>query len=164
MGGDFSSPGPPPLSYQSELSSALLTPDKPPPHPLTGQVSCFFFRSSHPSFVTSFSPPVLILSSSSSFVCPQIPASGRLDSTSHGASLAQQSQSLQGNSQLGGGTQLMQRSNPNPRLQADSSFSLVGSADVPEPSLDVRTTENRTLKLFTKLMTKYSTLGFFFFF
>lgn len=58
----------------------------------------------------------------------------------------------------------MQRSNPNPRLQADSSFSLVGSADVPEPSLDVRTTENRTLKLFTKLMTKYSTLGFFFFF
>lgn len=58
----------------------------------------------------------------------------------------------------------MQRSNPNPRLQADSSFSLVGSADVPEPSLDVRTTENRTLKLFTKLMTKYSTLPFFFFF
>ncbi|KAL3062329.1 hypothetical protein OYC64_002186 [Pagothenia borchgrevinki] len=39
VGGDFSSPGPPPLSYQSELSSALLTPDKPPPHPLAGQMS-----------------------------------------------------------------------------------------------------------------------------
>lgn len=38
VGGDFSSPGPPPLSYQSELSSALLTPDKPPQHPLAGQV------------------------------------------------------------------------------------------------------------------------------
>ncbi|XP_028270124.1 zinc finger MIZ domain-containing protein 2-like isoform X2 [Parambassis ranga] len=36
---EFSSPGPPPLSYQSEISSALLTPDKPPPHPLTGQMS-----------------------------------------------------------------------------------------------------------------------------
>lgn len=48
IGGDFSSPGPPPLSYQSELSSALLTPDKPPPHPLAGQVHhhhhhCFRF-------------------------------------------------------------------------------------------------------------------------
>uniref|UniRef100_A0A672Y9E6 Zinc finger, MIZ-type containing 2 n=1 Tax=Sphaeramia orbicularis TaxID=375764 RepID=A0A672Y9E6_9TELE len=39
VGGDFSSPGPPPLSYQSELSSALLTPDKPPPHPLSGQMT-----------------------------------------------------------------------------------------------------------------------------
>lgn len=39
VGGDFSSPGPPPLSYQSELSSALLTPDKPPPHPMAGQMS-----------------------------------------------------------------------------------------------------------------------------
>nr|XP_057928114.1 zinc finger MIZ domain-containing protein 2-like isoform X3 [Doryrhamphus excisus] len=37
VGGEFSSPGPPPLSYQSELSSVLLTPDKLPPHPLTGQ-------------------------------------------------------------------------------------------------------------------------------
>ncbi|MEQ2158688.1 hypothetical protein GOODEAATRI_015026 [Goodea atripinnis] len=35
---NFSSPGPPPLSYQPELSSALLTPDKPPPHPLGSQV------------------------------------------------------------------------------------------------------------------------------
>uniref|UniRef100_A0A3Q3E034 Zinc finger MIZ-type containing 2 n=1 Tax=Labrus bergylta TaxID=56723 RepID=A0A3Q3E034_9LABR len=43
MGGDFSSPGPPPLSYQSELSSALLTPDKPPPHPLAGQ-TCLFLQ------------------------------------------------------------------------------------------------------------------------
>ncbi|KAM9858382.1 zinc finger MIZ domain-containing protein 2-like isoform 2-T2 [Aulostomus maculatus] len=39
IGGDFSSPGPPPLSYQSELPSALLTPDKPPPHQLAGQMS-----------------------------------------------------------------------------------------------------------------------------
>ncbi|XP_054630586.1 zinc finger MIZ domain-containing protein 2-like isoform X2 [Dunckerocampus dactyliophorus] len=39
VGGEFSSPGPPPLSYQSELSSVLLTPDKPPPHLLAGQMS-----------------------------------------------------------------------------------------------------------------------------
>ncbi|XP_031164778.1 zinc finger MIZ domain-containing protein 2-like [Sander lucioperca] len=104
VGGDFSSPGPPPLSYQSELSSALLTPDKPPPHPLAGQMS----------------------------------VSGRLDSTSHGASLSQQqSQGLHGNSQMGGGHQMMQRSNQNPRLQGDGSFGLGGSAEVPEPSLDL---------------------------
>uniref|UniRef100_UPI0037E7C606 zinc finger MIZ domain-containing protein 2-like isoform X2 n=1 Tax=Semicossyphus pulcher TaxID=241346 RepID=UPI0037E7C606 len=104
VGGDFSSPGPPPLSYQSELSSALLTPDKPPPHPLAGQMS----------------------------------VSGRLDSTSHGAPLSQQqSQALHSNSQLGGGNQMMQRSSHNPRLQGDSSFGLGGSAEVPEPSLDL---------------------------
>lgn len=109
IGGDFSSPGPPPLSYQSELSSALLTPDKPPPHPLAGQM----------------------------------PGSGRMDSTSHGAPLQQQqqhqqqSQGLHGNSQLGGGNQMMQRSNQNPRLQGDGSFGLGGSADVPETSLDL---------------------------
>ncbi|XP_056447906.1 zinc finger MIZ domain-containing protein 2 [Gadus chalcogrammus] len=39
VGGDFSSPGPPPLSYQSELPSGLLTPDKPPPHPMGQQMS-----------------------------------------------------------------------------------------------------------------------------
>ncbi|XP_044190975.1 zinc finger MIZ domain-containing protein 2-like isoform X2 [Thunnus albacares] len=104
VGGDFSSPGPPPLSYQSELSSALLTPDKPPPHPLAAQMSI----------------------------------SGRLDSTSHGAPLSQQqSQGLHGNSQLGGGNQMMQRSNQNPRLHGDGSFGLGGTAEVPEPSLDL---------------------------
>ncbi|XP_029017705.1 zinc finger MIZ domain-containing protein 2-like [Betta splendens] len=103
VGGDFSSPGPPPLSYQSELSSALLTPDKPPPHPLAGQMSL----------------------------------SGRQDS-SHGAPLSQQqSQGLHSNSHLPGGSQMMQHSNPNPRLQGDSSFVLGGSAEVPEPSLDL---------------------------
>ncbi|XP_023130106.1 zinc finger MIZ domain-containing protein 2-like isoform X3 [Amphiprion ocellaris] len=102
VGGDFSSPGPPPLSYQSELSSALLTPDKPPPHPLAVQMS----------------------------------VSGRLDSASHGAPLSQQqSQGLHGNPQLG--NQMMQRSNQNPRLQGDGSFGLGGSAEVPEPSLDL---------------------------
>ncbi|XP_041856307.1 zinc finger MIZ domain-containing protein 2-like [Melanotaenia boesemani] len=96
IGGEFSSPGPPPLSYQSELSSALLTPDKPPPHPLAVQMS------------------------------------GRVDSIPHGAPLPQQhSQGLHGN------IQMMQRSNPNPRLQGDVSFGLGGSADVPEPSLDL---------------------------
>uniref|UniRef100_A0A8D3B785 SP-RING-type domain-containing protein n=1 Tax=Scophthalmus maximus TaxID=52904 RepID=A0A8D3B785_SCOMX len=101
VGGDFSSPGPPPLSYQSELSSALLTPDKPPPHPLMS-------------------------------------VSGRMDSTSHGAPLSQQqAQGLHGNSQMGGGnSQMMQRSNQNPRLQGDGSFGL-GGPDVPEPSLDL---------------------------
>uniref|UniRef100_A0A3Q2W4N2 Zinc finger MIZ-type containing 2 n=1 Tax=Haplochromis burtoni TaxID=8153 RepID=A0A3Q2W4N2_HAPBU len=87
IGGDFSSPGPPPLSYQSELSS-----------------------------------------------------SGRMDSTSHGAPLQQhqqQSQGLHGNSQMGGGNQMMQRSNQNPRLQGDGSFGLGGPADVPETSLDL---------------------------
>ncbi|KAM7390963.1 hypothetical protein PAMP_021686 [Pampus punctatissimus] len=102
VGGDFSSPGPPPLSYQSELSSALLTPDKPPPHPLA----------------------------------PQMSISGRLDSTSHGAPLSQQ-QGLHSNSQLGGSSQMMQRSNQNPRLHGDGSFGLGGAADVPEPSLDL---------------------------
>uniref|UniRef100_A0A3P9PXC8 Zinc finger MIZ-type containing 2 n=1 Tax=Poecilia reticulata TaxID=8081 RepID=A0A3P9PXC8_POERE len=34
----FSSPGPPPLSYQPDLSSALLTPDKAPPHQLGPQL------------------------------------------------------------------------------------------------------------------------------
>ncbi|XP_029365499.1 zinc finger MIZ domain-containing protein 2-like isoform X4 [Echeneis naucrates] len=86
VGGDFSSPGPPPLSYQSD----------------------------------------------------QMPVSGHLDSTSHGAPLSQQqSQGLHGNSQLGGSNQMMQRSNQNPRLQGDGSFGLGGSADVPEPSLDL---------------------------
>lgn len=64
--------------------------------------------------------------------------SGRLDSTSHGAPLSQQqSQGLHGNSQLPGGNQMMQHSNQNPRLQGDGSFGLGGSAEVPEPSLDV---------------------------
>lgn len=95
VGGDFSSPGPPPLSYQSELSSALLTPDKPPPHPLAGQMS------SH------------------------------VDSPSHGAPLSQQQpQGLHGN-------QMMQRSNQTPHLQGDASFGLTGSAEVPEPTLDL---------------------------
>ncbi|KAK9521969.1 hypothetical protein VZT92_018471 [Zoarces viviparus] len=103
-GGDFSSPGPPPLSYQSELSSALLTPDKPPSHPLAGQMSL----------------------------------SGRLDSTSHGAPLSQQqSQSLHGNPQMGGGNMMMQRSNQNPRLHGDGSFGLGGATDNTEPSLDL---------------------------
>ncbi|XP_072243235.1 zinc finger MIZ domain-containing protein 2-like isoform X2 [Leuresthes tenuis] len=94
VGGDFSSPGPPPLSYQPELSSALLTPDKPHPHQLAAQMP------------------------------------GRLDSTSHGAPLSQQqSQGLHG-------SQMMQR-NQNPRLQGDGSFAMGGSADVPEPSLDL---------------------------
>uniref|UniRef100_A0A1A8L3B4 SP-RING-type domain-containing protein n=2 Tax=Nothobranchius TaxID=28779 RepID=A0A1A8L3B4_9TELE len=93
---NFSSPGPPPLSYQSEFSSALLTPDKPPPHPLAPQMS------------------------------------GRLDSTSHGAPLSQQqSQGVHGSGQL------MPRGSQNPRLHGDSSFGLGGSADVPEPSLDL---------------------------
>ncbi|XP_037536751.1 zinc finger MIZ domain-containing protein 2 [Nematolebias whitei] len=99
--GNFSSPGPPPLPYQSELSSALLSPDKPPPHPLMSQMP------------------------------------GRLDSTSHGASVSQQqSQGLHGNSQLGG-NQMMQRNNQNPRLQGDPPFGLGVSGEIPEPSLDL---------------------------
>ncbi|KAM9744010.1 LOW QUALITY PROTEIN: zinc finger MIZ domain-containing protein 2-like [Menidia menidia] len=90
-GGDFSSPGPPPLSYQPELSSALLTPDKPPPHPLAAQMT------------------------------------GRLDSVSHGAPLPQGFH----------GSQMMQRGGQNPRHHGDASFGLGGSADVPEPSLDL---------------------------
>lgn len=64
--------------------------------------------------------------------------SGRMDSTSHGAPISQQqSQGIHGNSQLGGGNKMMQRSNQNPRLPGDGSFGLGGSADVPEPTLDV---------------------------
>nr|XP_061835986.1 zinc finger MIZ domain-containing protein 2-like [Nerophis lumbriciformis]XP_061835987.1 zinc finger MIZ domain-containing protein 2-like [Nerophis lumbriciformis] len=47
VGGEFTSPGPPPLSYQSELSSVLLTPDKPPPHPLAGQMASRLDPASH---------------------------------------------------------------------------------------------------------------------
>ncbi|KAF0021431.1 hypothetical protein F2P81_026316 [Scophthalmus maximus] len=36
----------------------------------------------------------------------------------------------------GGNSQMMQRSNQNPRLQGDGSFGL-GGPDVPEPSLDL---------------------------
>lgn len=36
--GEFSS-GPPPLSYQSDLPSGLLTPEKPVGHPMSGQVA-----------------------------------------------------------------------------------------------------------------------------
>lgn len=72
--------------------------------------------------------------------------SGRLDSTSHGAPLSQQqSQGLHGNSQLGGGNQMMQRSNQNPRLQGDGSFGLGGSAEVPEPTLDVSRNQTGTV-------------------
>lgn len=67
---------------------------------------------------------------------------GRLDSTSHGASVSQQqSQGLHGNSQLGG-NQMMQRNNQNPRLQGDPSFGLSVSGEIPEPSLDVSRTRS----------------------
>ena len=142
VGGDFSSPGPPPLSYQSELSSALLTPDKPPPHPLAGQVtssspssSCFISKDQSVKFLL-FLFLFLFLS--------QMSVSGRLDSTSHGAPLSQQqSQGLHSNPQLGGSNQMMQRSNQNPRLQGDGSFGLGGSAEVPEPTLDVSLNQNQ---------------------
>uniref|UniRef100_H3CJZ8 Zinc finger MIZ-type containing 2 n=1 Tax=Tetraodon nigroviridis TaxID=99883 RepID=H3CJZ8_TETNG len=107
VGGDFSSPGPPPLSYQSELSAALLTPDKPPPHPLSVQVSLIIMP-------------------------------GHADSPSHAAPLSQQqAQGLHGNAHLGGSSQMMQRSNHTPSLQGDASFGLPGSAEVPEPTLDL---------------------------
>lgn len=80
-----------------------------------------------------------------------MPGSGRMDSTSHGAPLQQhqqQSQGLHGNSQMGGGNQMMQRSNQNPRLQGDGSFGLGGPADVPETSLDV----SRNRLYFTELL------------
>ncbi|KAM3868125.1 zinc finger MIZ domain-containing protein 2 [Diretmus argenteus] len=109
MGGDFSSPGPPPLSYQSELPSALLTPDKPPPHPLAGQMSLTGRLDS-----TSHGAPL----------------SQQQPQGIHG-----NSQLGGGNP----GNQMMQRSNQNPRLQGDGSFGLggPGGSEVPEPSLDL---------------------------
>ncbi|KAF7645793.1 hypothetical protein LDENG_00197970 [Lucifuga dentata] len=68
----------------------------------------------------------------------QMSIAGRLDSASHGAPLSQQqSQGLHGNAQLGGGNQMMQRSNQNSRLQGDGSFGFGGVAEVPEASLDL---------------------------
>ncbi|XP_056139307.1 zinc finger MIZ domain-containing protein 2 isoform X2 [Lampris incognitus] len=109
VGGDFSSPGPPPLSYQSELPSGLLTPDKPPSHPLAGQMSLpgRLDSTSHGAPLSQQQPQVL-----------------------HG-----NSQMGAGNP----GNQIMQRSNQNPRLHGDSSFGLggPGGSEVPEPSLDL---------------------------
>lgn len=84
VGGDFSSPGPPPLSYQSELSSALLTPDKPPPHPLAGQVTQQHLHHLHhhhvltvnikpPLFPSLLPPPLLFLSLSFSSLPLRLP-------------------------------------------------------------------------------------------
>uniref|UniRef100_A0A3B4UIJ1 Zinc finger MIZ domain-containing protein 2-like n=1 Tax=Seriola dumerili TaxID=41447 RepID=A0A3B4UIJ1_SERDU len=131
--------GPAPSSSTSVASSSspINTPDYPGPAPsYPGQSSSFsdFSGPGTPGVGGDFSspgPPPLSYQS-------ELSISGRMDSTSHGAPLSQQqSQGLHGNSQLGGGNQMMQRSNQNPRLQGDGSFGLGGSAEVPEPSLDL---------------------------
>uniref|UniRef100_A0AAX7U6F0 SP-RING-type domain-containing protein n=1 Tax=Astatotilapia calliptera TaxID=8154 RepID=A0AAX7U6F0_ASTCA len=115
---DFSGPGTP--SIGGDFSSP-----GPPPLSYQSELSS--------ALLTADKPPPHPLAG-------QMPGSGRMDSTSHGAPLQQhqqQSQGLHGNSQMGGGNQMMQRSNQNPRLQGDGSFGLGGPADVPETSLDL---------------------------
>ncbi|XP_035772316.1 zinc finger MIZ domain-containing protein 2-like, partial [Neolamprologus brichardi] len=115
---DFSGPGTP--SIGGDFSSP-----GPPPLSYQSELSS--------ALLTPDKPPPHPLAG-------QMPGSGRMDSTSHGAPLQQHQQQLQGlhgNSQMGGGNQMMQRSSQNPRLQGDGSFGLGGSADVPETSLDL---------------------------
>ncbi|XP_067087161.1 zinc finger MIZ domain-containing protein 2-like isoform X2 [Osmerus mordax] len=106
--GEFSS-GPPPLSYQSDLPSGLLTPDKPSGHPMSGQMS-------HPGR----------LDSSHSSLPPQQQQHHGLHGNSHmggGGGPMMQQRNLP---------------SQNPRLHTDN-FSLGGppGSDVPEPSLDL---------------------------
>uniref|UniRef100_A0A4W6E4Q7 SP-RING-type domain-containing protein n=1 Tax=Lates calcarifer TaxID=8187 RepID=A0A4W6E4Q7_LATCA len=151
-----SSPMPYPSLPAGGSSNSSNTPDYPGPAPSYPAQSGTFSDFSGPGTpgvggdFSSPGPPPLSYQSelSSALLTPdkppphplagQISVSGRLDSTSHGAPLSQQqSQGLHSNSQMGGGNQMMQRSNQNPRLQGDGSFGLGGSAEVPEPSLDL---------------------------
>ncbi|KAM6965294.1 zinc finger MIZ domain-containing protein 2 [Aplochiton taeniatus] len=110
--GEFSS-GPPPLSYQADLPSGLLTPEKPPGHPMAGQMS-------HPGRMDSSHGPI----------SQQQQQQQGLHSNPH----------LGG---PGAGGPMMQRGNnqsqQNPRLHTDNSFGLGGppGSEVPEPSLDL---------------------------
>uniref|UniRef100_A0A4W6E2J0 SP-RING-type domain-containing protein n=1 Tax=Lates calcarifer TaxID=8187 RepID=A0A4W6E2J0_LATCA len=132
-----SSPMPYPSLPAGGSSNSSNTPDYPGPAPSYPAQSGTFSDFSGPGTpgvggdFSSPGPPPLSYQS-------ELSISGRLDSTSHGAPLSQQqSQGLHSNSQMGGGNQMMQRSNQNPRLQGDGSFGLGGSAEVPEPSLDL---------------------------
>ncbi|XP_036382635.1 zinc finger MIZ domain-containing protein 2-like [Megalops cyprinoides] len=107
--GEFSS-GPPPLSYQADLPSGLLTPDKPVGHPMPTQMS-------HSGRVDPSHNPL----------------------QQQQQQQQQQHQGLQGNSHLGGpGAPLLPRnSSQNTRLHIEGSFGLGGPGEVPEPSLDL---------------------------
>ncbi|KAI1900923.1 hypothetical protein AGOR_G00054830 [Albula goreensis] len=115
--GEFSS-GPPPLSYQADLPSGLLTPDKPVGHPMSAQMS-------HSGRVDSSHNP---LQQQQQQQQQQQPPQQQ-----------QPHQGLQGNSHLGGpGGPLLPRNNSqNTRLHTEGSFGLGGPGEVPEPSLDL---------------------------
>ncbi|GAA6107717.1 zinc finger MIZ domain-containing protein 2 isoform X2 [Tachysurus ichikawai] len=111
--GEFSS-GPPPLSYQSDLPSGLLTPEKPVGHPMSGQIT-------HSSRMD--------------------PSHNPLQQQQQQPQQQQQHQPLHGSSNLGGpgGPMHSRNSNQNPRLHTDS-FGLGGPGgpgDVTEPGLDL---------------------------
>ncbi|XP_077942573.1 zinc finger MIZ domain-containing protein 2-like isoform X4 [Gasterosteus aculeatus] len=107
---DFSSPGTPGVG--GDFSSP-----GPPPLSYQSELSS--------ALLTPDKPPPHPLAG-------QMALSGRLDSTSHGAPRPQQpSQNHHGNMLT------QQRSNQNPRLHGDGSFSLGGSTEVPEASLDL---------------------------
>ncbi|XP_061585626.1 zinc finger MIZ domain-containing protein 2 isoform X2 [Cololabis saira] len=146
-----------PMPYSSMPAGRSNTPDYPgavPSFPAPSAAFSDFSGPGTPGVGGDFSspgPPPLSYQSelSSALLTPDKPPphplaaqmSGHMDSTSHGPPLSQQQQQgLHGNPQLGGSSQMMQRNNQNPRLQGDSSFGLGGSADVPEPSLDLELT------------------------
>uniref|UniRef100_A0A8C1KIX1 Zinc finger, MIZ-type containing 2 n=1 Tax=Cyprinus carpio TaxID=7962 RepID=A0A8C1KIX1_CYPCA len=108
--GEFAS-GPPPLSYQSDLPSGLLTPEKPVGHPMSGQMP-------HTSRMDPSHNPL-----------------------QQQQQQQQQHQSLHGNSNMvgPGGPMHSRNSSQNPRMHTDS-FGLGGPGgpgDVSEPALDL---------------------------
>ncbi|XP_048875364.1 zinc finger MIZ domain-containing protein 2 [Brienomyrus brachyistius] len=111
------STGPPPLSYQSDLPSGLLTPEKPAGHPMPAQMA-------HPGRMD--------------------PSHNPLQQQQQPPPQQQQQpqQGLHGAPHLGGPGGPTHSRNPsqNPRVHADSSFGLGtpgAPGEVPEPSLDL---------------------------
>uniref|UniRef100_A0AAY4AQJ3 SP-RING-type domain-containing protein n=1 Tax=Denticeps clupeoides TaxID=299321 RepID=A0AAY4AQJ3_9TELE len=74
--GEFAS-GPPPLSYQSDLPSGLLTPDKPSGHPMSGQVSIPHTGRMDPSHADLQQPPPQAMHSSSNLGGQGVPLHSR---------------------------------------------------------------------------------------
>ncbi|KPP62200.1 zinc finger MIZ domain-containing protein 2-like [Scleropages formosus] len=122
--------GPPPLSYQADLPSGLLTPDKG--HPMPAQVWPGTPHTPNPLTIAG-----RVCSSNHHLFLVKVPHS----SHNPGSQQQPQPQGLHGNVHLGGpGAPVLPRnSSQNARLHTEGSFGLGGPADVPETSLDVST-------------------------
>ncbi|XP_076140152.1 zinc finger MIZ domain-containing protein 2 isoform X2 [Alosa pseudoharengus] len=134
--GEFGS-GPPSISYQSDLPSGLLTPDKPVGHPMSGQVRP---HQPHPETHSARYPETR--HQPLSHRGPEMGHGGRMDS-GHGnlqqQQQQQQQQAMHGNGNLSGpGGQMHSRGpSQNSRMHPDNAFGLGGPGDVPEPALDL---------------------------